>query len=214
MLETGSRLSARKAFERALEHDRSQPAALLGGAGIDEMYGQYPAVVESLERLVRLLPEHGEGRLRLAVNLRRLGKVEEAEEQLRRGLEEDASDWIAILSYQELAELEYSEGRGEEAVELLRQARERFPDNQRLHVQLAALLDRLGRPAEAREALDQLDPQKGQDQDTPRMRYGQPSRWLALETRRTLEERGTAQRTRLLGALERILGKEDHGSSP
>ena len=213
MLETGARLSAQKAFERALEHDEAQPAALLGVAGLDEVYGAYREAVDNLERLVEVLPGHGEGKLRLGVNLRRLGKVEEAERWLRRGMEEGVSDWIAILSYQELAELEYGTGRGLEAVELLREARERFPANQRLHIQLAALLDRLGRPAEARQALDQLNPQSGRDQDTPRLRYGEPSRWLALQSRRTLEERGEEQRQPLLSALEQILGKADHGSS-
>ncbi|HSS75395.1 MAG TPA: tetratricopeptide repeat protein, partial [Thermoanaerobaculia bacterium] len=53
------------------------------------------------------------------------------------------------LAFQELARLDSDEGKTAEAEKVLRQALKRYPNDLRLHVQLAAVLDRRGAPGEA-----------------------------------------------------------------
>ena len=213
LLETGAELSAQKAFERALEHDPDQPAALLSAARIEERVGLYEAAAKKLQHLSKIDPSHHEARLRLAVNLRRLDEDKDAERLLRRGLE-GAPEWLTVLGYQELAALLFETDRGREAVELLAEGIEKYPSTQRLYLQRAALLDRLGRPAEAAEALGQLDPTTGRRAATPRLRYSQRSRWLAMSTRRALARESEEQMPLLSEGLAKILAKGDHALNP
>ena len=214
MLEQGSNLSAKKAFERALEHDPNQEAALLGVAGIDENYGLYEDAAEHLRRLVKIQPTHHEARLRLGINLARLEKWDEAEALLQSGIAAGVSEWVTVLSYQELANLCFAREREEEAVELLAEGVERFPHQQRLHLQRAALLDRMGHPMEARKALEQLDPTRGNNIDTPRMLYSQRSQWLAASTRRSLIQESRQNLPVLAEAVSELLGREENALSP
>ena len=50
--------------------------------------------------------------------------------------------WATPLAFQELARLDSDEGKTAEAEKVLRQALKRYPNDLRLHVQLAAVLDR------------------------------------------------------------------------
>jgi predicted Zn-dependent protease len=214
MLEHGSNLAAKKAFERALENDPAQVAALLGVAGIEENYGLYEDAVEKLRQLTKLQSGNHEARLRLAINLGRIDKAEEAERLLRVGIAEGMPEWIAVLSYQELGNLCFDNRREQEAVDLLKEAAERFPEQQRLHLQVAALLDRMGRPIEAQEALAGLDPNRGKNVDTPRMLYGLRSKWLAAATRRSLVKESQRHLPILAATISQTLGREENALSP
>ena len=170
--------------------------------------------MEKLRRLAKLQPKNHEARLRLAVNLARLDKAEEAEKLLRLGIAEGVSEWVTVLSYQELANLCFQQRRENEAVELLKEAVERFPQHQRLHLQVAALLDRMGHPMEAQKALANLDPNHGKNIDTPRLLYSQRSKWLAAATRRVLARESRQHLPVLAETVSQTLGREDNALSP
>ena len=57
--------------------------------------------------------------------------------------------WAMPLAYQELARIDSDAGKTAEAEKVLRQALTRYPNDLRLHIQLAAVLDRRGAPGEA-----------------------------------------------------------------
>ncbi len=207
--EIEARHEARQAFERALEFDPNHEAALLALAVIHEAYGDYERAADLLERLRKAGPLDPEARLRLAINLRRLDAKRQAVRLLRKLVEEPAASWVTALAYQELANLWMEEERGEDAAAILREAIARLSGNQRLYVQLAAVLDSLERPAEARAVLDQLDPLAGRDADSPRLRYAHlPTREI-IKARRTLAAGATS---RLEGLIEALPSAADGGS--
>ena len=200
-------MSARALLERTLALSPGNPAALLALGSVHERSAQYHEAVQVLRRLVRSAPGHAEGRLRLAVNLRRLGEEREARrllEELTRG---QSPPWIAALSFQELASLLESEGELERALNVLEDGTARHPSNQRLHIQLAHVLDQLGRPWDANRVLEELDRRRSQEGDTPRVLYGQwPS--LGAEVSQTWVSRVARE---LLPGLRRALGEDERG---
>ncbi|MCP4660130.1 MAG: hypothetical protein GY856_32410 [bacterium] len=197
--EIGARHEAQQAFERALGFDPTHEAALLALAVIHEAFGHYEMAADLLQRLRKVGPLDPEARLRLAINLRRLGSRRQALRLLRKCIEDPAPSWVTALAYQELANLRMEEQHDEEAAAILREAIARLPGNQRLYVQLAAVLDGLERPAEARAVVDQLDPLAGRDVDSPRLRYTRiPTREI-VEARRMLAAGATS---RLRGLTE------------
>ena len=91
----GSGPSARRAFEKALEYEPENEAALLGlGALLEGNEGDYAGAERAFRKLVELRPRNSEARLRLAVNLRRLGRSGEAEELFRELLKPPAARWV------------------------------------------------------------------------------------------------------------------------
>lgn len=214
MLEIGADLSAQRAFENALAHDRNQTLALLGAASIDETYGAYGAAVEKLERLLTLEPNHREAALRLAINALRQDDTETAETHLRRCLGLLVDDWIAVVGFQELANLLDRENRGEEAIELLETAIHRFPENQRFYIQLAALLDRQGRRGKSFEVLAKLDPSRGRTADSPRHLYSQRPAWRTEAERHQLALAARDDLETLAKVVGQYLGGESHAASP
>ncbi len=208
LLEMGATLAALPAFESVLEIDPAAAPALLGLAIIHESYGSYDRAVEHLERLLRITPGEpasaAEARLRLAVNQRRLGVPRRAEELFRSCLAPQSPEWVRILATQELADLQLAESRPRQAAELLEEALRLLPQQQRLHIQLAAVYDRLGRDGEAREVLRRLDPRAGRQADSPRLRY---SRWptAAIQSaRRQLAQAAAAHRADLAAAVAAV----------
>jgi len=187
--EIGANLEAQQAFERGLELDGDNPAALLGLAVIHEAYGDYDKALELLGRLAKLRPESAEVRLRLGINLRRSGALRPAAETLESGLGADRPTWVRSLAFQELAALEDAQGRSVEAVAWLRRALVEIPGEQQPRLQLASLLDRLGRPAEATALVEEIAVERAGAPPTSRFRYSQWPRWALLEGSRRLEAR-------------------------
>jgi tetratricopeptide (TPR) repeat protein len=152
-----------RTYQRILELDETNQEALLCRAVDLERQGKYPAAVETIERLLRFHPGHGEGRLRLAVNRIRLGNAREG----RRLLEElvstppDQVDPIglpvALLARQELVRHLLRQNELAAAESLAREGLERSPGEEKLMLQLALIQDLKRDARGARETLDPLE---------------------------------------------------------
>jgi tetratricopeptide (TPR) repeat protein len=156
--EHAQQLPAAELYHQAVQLDGKNETALLGLATIYEKNAQYETTVKTLRSLLAAEPSHAEGRLRLAVNLRRLG-AKDADAEARRLLEALASSessWVGPLAVQELARLLREGGTLDEAERILRAGVSRFPDDGRLAIQLAAVLDRKGSPKEAAALVDRV----------------------------------------------------------
>ncbi len=140
---------AAEMFQQAAELDPKNVAALLGLATIYEKNAQTESAVKQLHRVLAVEPANVEGRLRLALNLRRQDHGAEAAKLLTDLTAVTEPSWATPLAFQELARLDSDEGKTAEAEKVLRQALKRYPNDLRLHVQLAAVLDRRGAPGEA-----------------------------------------------------------------
>jgi len=156
LLQSAQQLPAAELFQEAVELDGRNAAALLGLAMIYEKNAQPESAVKYLRRALEVDASNPEGKLRLALNLKRLKQLDES----RRLLEEltAASDpsWVTPLAYQELARLDSDQDKADEAEKVLRRALERFPDDARLTIQLAAVLDRKGAGREATALVEKI----------------------------------------------------------
>ena len=196
--EMGTRLDAQATFERALELDPNQSAALLGLAALHESLSHYETTVELLRRLQRTGAMSPEARLRLAVNLGRVGSRRQALDLLTE-LTDAKAEWISRLAYQERARLLAGSQRAEEALEVLVEARRRYPHDQALTIQEAALLDELGKPLAGQRVLAAIADLTADRGDSPRLRYS------ALPSRNIEAARARLQRA----AQERLAGLLD-----
>lgn len=152
-----------RTYQRILQLDEKNPEALLCRAVDLERQGRYPGAVEALERLLHFHPEHGEGRLRLAINRIRLGNAREG----RRLLEElirtppDRLDQVGapavLLARQELVRLLMSQDDLAEAERLAREGLVSSPGDEKLMLQLALLQDLRRDARGARETLKPLE---------------------------------------------------------
>lgn len=185
--QAGRGSKARQMFRRSLAREETD-AALLGLATLEERAGATAEAVAVLERLLARNPEHAEGRLRLAVNLARGGNTDRARDLLRRLVRTVSTRWVAVVAYQQLARIELDRGDCAGAVRVLHRARDRFPDQPQIAVQLAWALECAGESAVAREITERIveEARRGtNDGVCPRTRY---TRWsdeeLAPERRR------------------------------
>jgi tetratricopeptide (TPR) repeat protein len=149
LLQSAQQLPAAEMFQQAVELDGRNTAALLGLAAIYEKNAQAESAVKYLRRALENDPGNPEGRFRLAMNLKRLDKASEARQLLEELTRSPDPSWVTPLAFQELARLASEQGKADEAEKVLRQALERFPDDARLTIQLAAVLDRKGEGREA-----------------------------------------------------------------
>jgi tetratricopeptide (TPR) repeat protein len=148
--QSAQQLPAAEMFQQAVELDPKNVAALLGLATIYEKNAQTESAVKHLRHVLEVEPGNIEGRLRLAMNLRRQpDHGPEAAKLLTDLTAVTEPSWAMPLAFQELARLDSDEGKTAEAEKVLRQALKRYPNDLRLHVQLAAVLDRRGAPGEA-----------------------------------------------------------------
>jgi tetratricopeptide (TPR) repeat protein len=147
--QSAQQLPAAEMFQQAVELDPKNVAALLGLATIYEKNAQTESAVKHLRRVLEVDPGNVEGRLRLALNLRRQDHGAEAAKLLTDLTAVTEPSWATPLAFQELARLDSDQGKTAEAEKVLRQALKRYPNDLRLHVQLAAVLDRRGAPGEA-----------------------------------------------------------------
>ncbi|MCZ6793944.1 MAG: hypothetical protein O7J95_10070 [Planctomycetota bacterium] len=197
LLRVGSNPAAQGAFEEALTHDPAHEAALLGLATIREAYGDYERAASLLQRLVPAWPGNDEAKLRLAINLRRLGSANRAESLFRRMLEPQVEEWVGVLAHQELADFLVEDDRLLEATELLSAAVDRWPYVERFYIQQMLVLDLQHRPLAARKLLEDLTLQRKRDVDSPRLRYTSWPR-ATFERDRHFLERSAANRLEVL----------------
>jgi Flp pilus assembly protein TadD len=202
LLASGVQSASRSLLDRALALDGRNEAVGLFLAASAERDGDYPRAVEVLDRLVQAHPGSAEARLRLGVNLDRIGKTAQAREILQRLASEAVPEWIKTVAFQELVRFQLRDGRQDRAVALLRQAVSRLPGQTQLAVQLAYLLERQGSPGAAREILAGVKPRPQATDGSPRHRYGQWPTAALDEVRRSL----TQQSILRLAALARALG--------
>jgi len=152
LLQYARQLPAAEMFQKAVELDPRNVPALLALATIYEKNAQAATAVKLLRDVLVVDPASPEARLRLALNLKRLEQTAESRKLLAGLVAEKDPSWVTPLAYQELARLDVEQGKkgkSPEAEKLLREAIERFPDDLRPRIQLAALLDRRGAPGEA-----------------------------------------------------------------
>lgn len=194
---------AAELFTKAAELDPRNTAAGLSLALIYEKNEQYDGVVKTLRRVLEAEPGQPEARLRLAVNLKRLNRRDEAKKLLE-GLAAAGDDrsWVANVAFQELAELESEAGAYGKAEAVLKAALARFPKSTRLYVQLAAVLDRKGDLRASKALLENvLNLPPGSD-DTSRFRYNSVSPDTFAAARSFVAENAHSR----MGALAQALG--------
>lgn len=196
-------LPAADMFQLASEMDPNNTAALLGLATVFEKNVRYEIAVDTLRRLLKADPAHAEGKLRLAVNLRRLEKSEETVPLLQELAASKAEDWIVSLAAQELADLHRETGKLEAARKVLEAAIERIPGDPRLYVQLAAVLDRAGQTRSAQDLMDKVMEMKQQSPVTAaRFYYNTIREETFLAARRFLNENAQSRLSVLAQALD------------
>jgi Flp pilus assembly protein TadD len=199
LLASGVQGAGRELLGRALTLDSRGEAAGLFLAASYERDGDYPEAVKVLEGVARAHPESFEARLRLSVNLDRVGRTAEARQAFQTLISEPGPDWVRTIAYQEMVRIHLRNQRQADAVVLLRQAVARLPREPQLAVQLAYLLDRQGSAATAREILDRLPTGAG---GSPRHRYGQWPAAALEEARRSLTQQSILRLAALSKALD------------
>ncbi|MCW8985696.1 MAG: tetratricopeptide repeat protein, partial [Thermoanaerobaculales bacterium] len=176
LAQAGATGGARDLLERALRLNRGYQPAMVSLGFSFERNSDYLDAVTFYQALVDTHPDFEEGRLRLGINLIRTGKNDAGEEFLRGLIGTGASPWIEAVAAQELVRQRAGKTKLlSEAEREVRAALELLPDDQRLWILLAAILEKLDRHDEAIEVLGALPP-AGRGV-SPRARYGE---WPAL----------------------------------
>jgi tetratricopeptide (TPR) repeat protein len=176
LAQAGASSAARDLLERALRLNRGYLPAMLSLGFSFERNADYLEAASVYESLVDTHPDFDEGRLRLGINLIRTGRNEAGEELLRGLVGTGARPWVEAIAAQEL--VRQKAGKRKHLPEAEREARaalDLIPDDQRLWIMLAAILERSNRHDEAIEVLRGLPP-AGRGV-SPRARYGE---WPAL----------------------------------
>ena len=201
----GLPMATQRLLSEALSLDEQHTAALLYLAFWHERRGSYSDAVPLLRRLIAVDPGSQQGRLRLALALRRLGRGDEAVRLLRQVIRDGGSDDLQTIAYQELGRVLLARGDSVEASRLLQTAVSRYPDRQRLYLQLAYALDRSGEGRRSREIIRALPADTGEL--SPRNLYSRRPAVGTGQSRRTLARHATARLPRLAQALAAIGGK-------
>jgi len=203
----GVKLQGLGLLAAALDFDPDSEAALLGLATVHERSGNYHRAAEYLLQLLEAYPQHREGRLRMAVNLGRLGSTDDAQRLLEGLVAETENDWVAEVAFEELANLHREAERFEKAEELLWEGLERFPESGRLRTQLALVLDLRKLPQRSLAVIRELPLMADRTAEpSARRRYGMGPQRAYEEARAALEESAASR----VGRLARLL---DDGST-
>jgi len=205
---------AAELYARSLELDSVNEVALLGLGALFEKSGRYPPAINYLTRLLKAHPGQAEGKLRLALAIERdaaeggkNGKPAEVQPMLRELLTGDSPGWVRNLAYEELGVLYSHRGDYAKAEEVLRQGVSRFPNNPRLYILLASVLERRGQPGAAAQTAEKVASLTLSHEESPRFRY---SRWAPealFAMRASLRETSDAR----LALLSQALGKGKEG---
>lgn len=204
VLDDGMREQAVDLFDRVIRLEPANRPAMLGAGAVYERLGDFPHAVRQFRALEKAYPSDGEGRLRLAVNLTRVGADDQAE-TLFRAVAADAEDsWVRIVAVEQLATLLMARGDLVSATEILREAVAAEPRSSSLKIQLAAVLDRMGRPGAASRLVDDVGQLGADSSMSPRWRYAVWPAFDREEQERRLAEvadEGTAALAAAIGSL-------------
>ncbi len=208
-------------YERALDFVPDDEAALMGLATVFEKAADYERAVRELHKLVQSHPQNSEARLRLAINLKRLGREREALEHLdlltteaaeaadtASGEDGPVPGWVLSLAFQEKARSAIDRGDWQSAEAILLAARQQQPDQQRLVVLHAFVLEQTRRMHQARKVLQALRGQRETTENTPRLLYTRMPKTAVADTEARLRE-GAESR---FGLLKDALEKSDGGT--
>jgi tetratricopeptide (TPR) repeat protein len=162
-------------YQQILSFDPEDRTALLCMAVDAERQGRYAETVAGLERLDRILPGQPEVLLRLAVNLARIGKVQDARRVLA-GIVENkggtrSEPWQAAVATQELVRILIAAGDLDAAEAAAREGLRRLPDDDKLALQLGMIRDLRKDPRGAREAVAKVGTKTGGSGGAARNRY-------------------------------------------
>lgn len=181
----------------ALRIDPSNRAALFAVASATERFGDHAAAVRSLQALLRLDPDHRESRLRLSLNLMRIGERDEGLDELRRLVAEGGrSDWIAAVARQELARHLVDRDEMARARDVLAEISHRRPRDPTLAVQTAFVDERAG-GGEVADLFTALSLAAARSEAPSRTLYLRAPGDLLAELRRDLLRRGQEWSPRL-----------------
>ncbi|HEX7185423.1 MAG TPA: hypothetical protein VF756_26600 [Thermoanaerobaculia bacterium] len=187
-----------RVFQRALDLDAENEAALLCRAVDFERQSKPAEAVSTLELLLRSHPQNGEARLRLALNVERLGRKGEARRLLQEIVAGQPEPWQLALAYQELGRMLVADGDLEAAERALREGLKRLPDDEKLTLQLAMIHELRQSPEQASEALQPLRPGTG---ESARRRYNRMPTELLDEVWSGLVRAADERRASLAAAL-------------
>ncbi len=201
LLRAGRLGECEELFELALGAEEDNAVARLGLAVSHERRGRYEQAAEVLGPLAEKQPAHSEARLRLALNLERLDKTDRSRPLLK-SLLKASPDWIPLLAVQETVRIAIRERRLKDASNVLAAALERWPGHPGLRTQQAFMLDRRGKPRQARDEVARLVAAGPPDMPSPRDRY---NRWPASDAAQSELRESTGERLTDLGrALEAV----------
>lgn len=148
-----------RVLQRAAELDRDNVAALLALAVCAQTRGDADRALSLLERVLTLRPDDREARLRSALLLARLGRKRQARGRLETVVSDAArADWTVAVAFQELARLLIESGDLAAAERLLQEGRRRFPDDEKLALELTLVMSLRRRGSDAREIVAAVRP--------------------------------------------------------
>jgi len=194
-------LPAAEMFYRAVALDPRNTAAMMGLCIVYEKNSQYQSAVDLLRKIATLDPAYSEARLRLALNLKRLGQTGEARKGLIDLAESKETGWVTVLAAQELARLYSEQGSPAGAQKVLEAALQRFPNDARLYVELAAVLDRKGEMRGAQAVMDKVLALKPSADDSSRLLYNTTRQETFAQARQFLDENARSRLSLLAEAL-------------
>jgi Tfp pilus assembly protein PilF len=181
--------SATTVFDLALQLDPTHQASRLGIAANHEWLGHHQETVEVLRDLGQREDALFEGRLRLGVNLLRIGRGVDAFTELRACTDRGAPAWVRAVAYQELALYNLEHGRPEDAKALIEEATEALPEETTLRLVSAYIEEARGNLGGARRVLNQLDQRAlSSYRESPRKRYARWPSEIFTDQRRVIDE--------------------------
>jgi Tfp pilus assembly protein PilF len=143
---TGDMEAAERLWLRAIQADPKYPSPYNNLAGIRISKMEYDSAEELLRRALKLEPGYGDARVNLALVLRSRGLVDEARQELMAAAEDPDARSQAIL---QRGYLELEDGRYEEGLLLLKEARRLTPETPLLLNVMGEAAFRLGNRDEA-----------------------------------------------------------------
>jgi tetratricopeptide (TPR) repeat protein len=201
-------LPAAEMFYQAMAMDPHNTAAMMGLAIVYEKNSQYQSAVDMLGKILATDPGYGEARLRLALNQKRLGRTDEALKGLQDLAAAKEATWVTSVAAEELARLYMEKSSPAGAQKTLEAAIQRFPDDARLYVELASVLDRKGEVRGAQAVMEKVLAMKPSAQDSSRLLYNTTRQETFAEARRFLDENAHSR----LSLLAEALGAPNHAT--
>lgn len=210
--QTGVKLQGMGLMLHALDFDPTNEAALLGIATAHERSANYRRAAERLLELLKVYPQQREGRLRMAVNLGRIGEARQARELFEELVAEPTRDWVGVLAHQELARIHKEAGRLDRAEQVLWEGLERFPEDGSLRTQLAFVLDHQREPKRSQSVIQELaQAERGAAGPSPRRLYGLGPQQAYWDVLAGLEQSAAARMPRLARLVNASIGDRPAG---